>query len=152
MAWQIKVRLQTHAPLPRVTELYKGLLGPMLNVPFINAIVFASYGIAKRFFESYHEAGDPLSNYEVAAAGPFVCLFVCLFENLFLFLLWLLVCFSFVPSPLFAPLRFQQNIIRLFLSCNVRHQALRFIKREVRASTFVFGVFFEFELKPSSGR
>jgi len=77
------VRLQNNDTANLFRGLYRGLSSPMLNVPLVNAVVFASYGVAKRFLESTHTDGSPLTTAEVAMAGERQCSSdtVCVYES-----------------------------------------------------------------------
>jgi len=80
----IKVRLQTLSPLlfrgsldclrktirgEGFLGLYKGSFGPLLTTPLLNAIVFGSYGLAKRWIEV--DDSRPLTIVQHGLAGAF---------------------------------------------------------------------------------
>jgi solute carrier family 25 carnitine/acylcarnitine transporter 20/29 len=79
----VKVRLQTQPALYKsgiqcctdtirkegFFALYKGMGGPMLTVPLVNAIVFFGYGQAKSAMQRSQPADRPLSLLQISAAG-----------------------------------------------------------------------------------
>eukprot|EP01087_Luapelamoeba_hula_P016357 TRINITY_DN5027_c0_g1_i1.p1 TRINITY_DN5027_c0_g1~~TRINITY_DN5027_c0_g1_i1.p1 ORF type:complete len:662 (+),score=109.99 TRINITY_DN5027_c0_g1_i1:80-2065(+) len=51
--------------------LYKGMGSPLATIPVINAIVFASYGLAKSWFTDPENPNKPLTLLQLASAGAF---------------------------------------------------------------------------------
>jgi solute carrier family 25 (mitochondrial carnitine/acylcarnitine transporter), member 20/29 len=45
--------------------------GPLVTIPLVNAIVFASYGMAKNFLSAENEENEPLTLTQMTLAGSF---------------------------------------------------------------------------------
>jgi len=87
----IKVRLQTQRELYKtgwdclkktVTKegflaVYKGMGGPMLTIPLVNAVVFAAYAQAKDLMHQFQKEPKPLSLTQISIAGAYAGLINC---------------------------------------------------------------------------